>query len=136
VTPVGPVAAASLLNYFDSPVGTAVLKRLRKLGLNPKSDRATTLADGSAIAGKTFVLTGTLPTISRDDASRLIRKAGGKITGSVSKETDFVVAGESPGSKFDKARELGVRILSEKEFMKIIGYHPEKKPEAKQGHLF
>ena len=138
VTPVGPVAAASLLDYFDSSIGIAVLKRIRKLGLNPKTDRLILASSGeqSAISGKTFVLTGTLPILSRDDASRFIRKAGGNVTGSVSKNTDFLLAGENPGSKFDMARELGVRVLSEKEFLKMLGKKPEKKSEVKQGQLF
>jgi len=70
----------------------------------------------SKIAGKTFVLTGTLPILSRDDAKEMIRKAGGDVSGSVSAKTDYVLAGESAGSKLDKARELGVKIISEDEF--------------------
>ena len=137
VTRIGPVAAASLLNYFASPLGATVLQRLRKLGLNPQRDPARPAPDGaSALAGRTFVLTGTLLTLSRDDAARLIRDAGGKVTGAVSKETDFVVAGEKPGSKFDKARELGVRVLTESEFTRMIGQPSETQSEAKQGRLF
>ena len=138
VTPVGPVAAASLLNYFASPMGRAVLHRLRKLGLNPQRNSAPAMTAGNAsvLAGKTFVLTGTLPTLSRAAATQLIREAGGKVVGSVSKETDFVVAGENPGTKFDQARELGVRLLSEKEFTTIVGHDPDLKPEPKQGRLF
>ena len=137
VTPVGPVAAASLLKYFASPIGLAVLHRLRKLGLNPRHNRAPAMPVGNAsvLAGKTFVLTGTLPTLSRTAATQLIREAGGKVVGSVSKETDFVVAGENPGAKFDQARELGVRILSEKEFTKLAGPHPNPQSAVKQGEL-
>ena len=72
-------------------------------------------------AGKTFVLTGTLPTMTREEATAKIEAAGGKVTGSVSKKTDFVLAGAEAGSKLDKARELGVEILDEAEFLKLCG---------------
>lgn len=72
-------------------------------------------------AGKTCVLTGTLSSLSRDEAGELIRKAGGTVSGSVSKKTDFVIAGEEAGSKLDKAKELGVRVLDEAAFLKMIG---------------
>ena len=74
-----------------------------------------------SFAGKTFVLTGTLPTLTREEATAKIEAAGGNVTGSVSKKTDFVLAGEAAGSKLDKARELGVNIISEAEFLKVIG---------------
>ncbi len=84
-------------------------------------------------AGKTFVLTGTLPTLSRDEASALIREAGGNVTGSVSKNTDYVLAGESAGSKLDKARELGVEILTEEPILGDARHHPAcKAPNARQ----
>jgi len=70
-------------------------------------------------SGKTFVLTGTLPTLTREEAKAKIESLGGKVTGSVSKKTDFVLAGEEAGSKLDKARELGIRIIDEKEFLKM-----------------
>ena len=72
------------------------------------------------LAGKTFVLTGTLPSMTRDEASRKIEVLGGHVTGSVSKKTDFVLAGTEPGSKVDKAKELGVRIIDETEFRKML----------------
>ena len=75
----------------------------------------------SALAGKTFVLTGTLPKLSRDEASKLIREAGGNVAGSVSKNTDFVVAGENAGSKLEKAEELGVPTLTEDQLLKLLG---------------
>ncbi len=108
---VGPVAAASLLEYFHSNAGQRVLQRLDALGIQPVG--ASPQTTPSALAGKTFVLTGTLPTLSRDEASALVRAAGGTVSGSVSRRTDFVVAGEEAGSKLDKAKELGIRILDE-----------------------
>ena len=119
---VGPVAAASVLNYFAAPGGQKVLARMRELGVKPENDlirTAATTASG-AIAGKTVVLTGTLPTLSREEATAMIETAGGKTSGSVSKKTDFVLAGAEAGSKLDKARELGVKILDEAEFRKML----------------
>ena len=88
-----------------------------KLTEEPRS-RSRKAAD---LTGKTFVVTGTLPNYSRDEIEGLIKQLGGKATGSVSKKTDYVVAGENAGSKLDKARELGVAVLSEEEFDKLIG---------------
>lgn len=116
---VGPVAAASLLDYFHSEAGQRVLQRLDSLGIQPVGSAPQ--AAPSALAGKTFVLTGTLPTLSRDEASALIRSAGGTVSGSVSRRTDFVVAGDEAGSKLDKARELGIRILDEASLRSLLG---------------
>jgi DNA ligase (NAD+) len=113
------VAAASLLDYFHSEAGQRVLQRLDSLGIQPVGSAPQ--AAPSALAGKTFVLTGTLPTLSRDEASALIRAAGGTVSGSVSRRTDFVVAGDEAGSKLDKARELGVRILDEAGLRSLLG---------------
>jgi len=116
---VGPVAAASVLDFFSSPGGKKILQRLRKLRIKPSG--SPKVADKTnPLSGKTFVLTGTLPTLSRDEASDLIRKAGGNVTSSVSKNTDYVLAGESPGSKYDKAVELKIPVLAEKEFLKML----------------
>jgi DNA ligase (NAD+) len=89
------------------------------------------------LVGKTFVLTGKLPILSRDEASALIRDAGGNVTGSVSKNTDFLLAGEEAGSKLEKANKLGIKILSEKEFLDLLGSHspPAKTNEKKQTEL-
>jgi len=129
LTEVGPVAATSVLDYFASTSGKKVLQRLRHLGITPTGVAASHLpteATARSLAGKTFVLTGTLPKLSRDEASRLIREAGGDVTGSVSKNTDYVLAGESAGSKLDKAMELGVRILSQQEFLEMVGAEAKK----------
>ncbi|MEJ5238716.1 MAG: BRCT domain-containing protein, partial [Limisphaera sp.] len=119
VTKVGPVAARSVLEYFASPLGRRVLQRLRALGIRPKG--STPGRAGTApLAGKTFVLTGTLSAWTREEAAERIRQAGGHVASSVSKNTDYVVAGENPGSKLDKARALGVPVLNEAEFRRLL----------------
>lgn len=120
---VGPVAAASVLDFFASDKGKRILQRLRQLrivptGAGPSGLKQSTV--GKPLTDKTFVLTGTLPTLSRDKASAMIRYAGGNVSGSVSKNTDYLLAGESAGSKLDKARELGVSILTEQEFLAML----------------
>ena len=118
---VGPVAAASVLDFFASTAGKKVLARIRELGINPASEKAAIAATAKGVfSGKTFVLTGTLPTLSREEATAKIEAAGGKVTGSVSKKTDFVLAGAEAGSKLTKAQELGVRILGEAGFLKMF----------------
>jgi DNA ligase (NAD+) len=119
---VGPVAAASVLDYFASPAGKKVLSRIRELDIKPQNDaiKIASVAAAGIFAGKTFVLTGTLPSMSREDATAKIEAAGGKTSGSVSKKTDYVLAGAEAGSKLEKARELGVKILDEAEFLKML----------------
>lgn len=119
---VGPVAAASVLNYFSSKDGQKVLARIRELNIKPENDlpAVTAAAAAGPFAGKTVVLTGTLPTLSREQATAMIEAAGGKTSGSVSKKTDFVLAGAEAGSKLTKAQELGVKILDEVEFRKML----------------
>ena len=107
------VTASNTVAFFASERGRHALKRLAELGIAPKAARLATAAAQGALAGKTFVLTGTLPTLSRDEAKALIEAAGGKVSGSVSGKTHYVVAGEEAGSKLDKARSLGVAILDE-----------------------
>ncbi|HEX4350384.1 MAG TPA: NAD-dependent DNA ligase LigA [Verrucomicrobiae bacterium] len=117
---VGPVAAASVLDYFASASGKKVLKRIHELDIKPHSEKVNVAATAAGVfAGKTIVLTGTLPTMTREEATAKIEAAGGKVTGSVSKKTDFVLAGAEAGSKLEKAQELGVKILDEREFLKI-----------------
>jgi DNA ligase (NAD+) len=120
---VGPVAAASVLDYFASPTGKKVLARIRELKIKPEVEvvKAAAASTSGIFAGKTFVLTGTLPALTREDAKAKIESLGGKVTGSVSKKTDFVLAGEEAGSKLDKAQQLGIRILNEAEFLKMCG---------------
>jgi len=134
---VGPVIAMSVLDFFASANGKKILHRLRQLRIQPGSTAAelASATTGKPLAGQTFVLTGTLPTLSRDEASALIRDAGGNVSGSVSKNTDFVLAGESAGSKLDKAKELGVRVLDETEFRALLGGAPPKSKPAEQRSL-
>jgi DNA ligase (NAD+) len=110
VNDIGPKVAASIRDFFSNPTNLALIKRLKKLGLTmPAEKRITT----STLEGLTFVLTGTLPTLTREAAKELIESAGGKVSGSVSKKTNYLVAGEEAGSKLDKAQSLGVPILDE-----------------------
>ncbi|MFN9450011.1 MAG: NAD-dependent DNA ligase LigA [Rubrivivax sp.] len=115
VNDVGPVVAQSIHTFFAQPHNREVVEQLRAAGLHwPESDGLAASADAPLpLAGKTLVLTGTLPTLTRDEAQALIEAAGGKVAGSVSKKTAYVVAGEAAGSKLDKARELGVAVLDE-----------------------
>ena len=123
---VGEVVAASITEFFADEQNRAFVNRLLEAGVHPQM-RIQEDA-GTLFNGLTFVLTGTLPTLSRAQAQELIRKNGGKATGSVSKKTSVVLAGESAGSKLDKARELGVKIISEEQFLKWIadGICPEE----------
>ena len=117
---VGPVMAGSISKFLSDPHTRAIIKRLKDAGVNTERLRKKERAEGSKIAGMTFVVTGTLENYSRNEAEDLIKKMGGRVSSSVSKNTDFVLAGESPGSKLDNARKLGIRILSETEFERLI----------------
>jgi DNA ligase (NAD+) len=121
VTEVGPVIARSVLDFFATAAGKKILHRLRQLGIEPKSEKVSAKkAAELALAGKTFVLTGTLPSMTREDATEKIEALGGRVTGSVSRKTDYVLAGAEPGSKLEKAKEFGVRILDEPGFRKLL----------------
>jgi DNA ligase (NAD+) len=120
VNEVGPRVSESIREFFDEPGNRKLVERLRKY-LTFKGKKRER---GTALAGKTFVLTGTLPNHSRDQAKKMIEDAGGKISGSVSKKTDYVVAGEDAGSKLDKARELGVAVIDEKEMERLLPKQP------------
>jgi DNA ligase (NAD+) len=121
VNEVGPRIAKSIHEFFAEPHNQQLVKRLKAHGLTftgVKKQR------GTALAGKTFVLTGTLPNYSRDAAKKMIEDAGGKVAGSVSKKTDYVVAGADAGSKLDKARELGVKVIDEKQMEELVSSTP------------
>lgn len=117
---IGPKVARSIRDYFDDPQNVALVERLRAAGLqfSYQPPQPTVLVEG--VGGKTFVLTGTLLTMTRDEAKARIEAAGGKVTGSVSKKTDFVVAGAEAGSKLDKAQALGVPVLDEAGLLALL----------------
>jgi DNA ligase (NAD+) len=119
VPDVGPVVAASIVRFFAEPHNVEVIEQLRAAGVNWPEGEAVA-AVSSPVAGKTFVLTGTLPTLTRDAARDMIEALGGKVAGSVSKKTDYVVAGAEAGSKLDKARDLEVAILDEAQFRELL----------------
>jgi DNA ligase (NAD+) len=117
----GPERAKFVREYFDSEAGKKLVKELKELGIKTTQDKKAAPAGGLPLAGKTVVVTGTLVNYDRVGIENAIKDAGGKASGSVSKKTDFVLVGDKPGSKFDKAKELGVKIISEAEFDKMIG---------------
>jgi DNA ligase (NAD+) len=119
VEEVGPRVAESILHFFREPQNRKVLEKLRQAGLQFAQKKARQ-AEGK-LAGKQFVLTGTLPNYSRDQAARLIEEAGGRVISSVSKKTDYVVVGAEPGSKLDKARVLGVKTIDEVGLLELLG---------------
>jgi DNA ligase (NAD+) len=123
VNEIGPVIAESVHDFFHNEAGMKAVKALRDEGLDPKMDKPTTKSNADLpLAGQTIVVTGTLHKLQRDEIERLIVRLGGKASGSVSKKTAFVVAGEKAGSKLDKAKELGVPVLTEGEFLDRIGH--------------
>ncbi len=113
VTDVGPIVAESLRHFFDQPQHLAIVQQLRDAGVHWPDAAGDAIDSPRPLLGKTIVLTGTLPNLSRDDAKALIEAAGGKVSGSVSAKTHFVVAGEAAGSKLDKAHSLGIEVLDE-----------------------
>jgi DNA ligase (NAD+) len=121
VEDVGEVIAQSIVQWYGDARNRQLIERLRKAGINFKSSLYNPKAAAGPFAGKTFVLTGTLPSMTREEATAKIEALGGKISGSVSKKTDYVLAGEEAGSKLEKARKLGVKIIDEKELLKMIG---------------
>src|SRR5207302_3970291 len=121
VTEVGPVVAQSVLDFFASAAGRKILQRMKELGIHPKSEKVSVKKMAELpLAGKTFVLTGTLPSMTREEASAKIEALGGHVSSSVSKKTDYVLAGSEAGSKLEKAKELGVRIIDEPTFRKMV----------------
>jgi DNA ligase (NAD+) len=117
VNEVGPRIAQSIVEFFQEPKNRALVKQLNDLGLRMTG---TKKARGTKLAGKTFVLTGTLTHFTRDQTKKMIEDAGGRVSGSVSKKTDYVVAGDDAGSKLEKAKELGVKVIGEKEMQELI----------------
>jgi DNA ligase (NAD+) len=125
-------ACRSIQKFFSSEQGIQTALKIKRLGIRPSTEAKQASVKSSPIAGMTFVLTGTLPSLSRDEASEMIRTAGGSVTSAVSKNTNFVLAGESAGSKLDKAKALGVAIIGEAEFRRILADADSVKPQAKE----
>ncbi|UCV21290.1 NAD-dependent DNA ligase LigA [Ferribacterium limneticum] len=125
VPDVGPIVAASIVAFFNESHNREIIAQLLAAGLHWTEGEPAD-AGPKLLAGKTLVLTGTLPTLKRDDAKAMIEAAGGKVAGSVSKKTDFVVAGEEAGSKLEKALELGVAVIDEAELLKLLEKGVEK----------
>jgi DNA ligase (NAD+) len=115
---VGPKVSESIRQFFHEPRNRELVERLRKAGLT--FEHALRKKTGGALAGKTFVITGTLPNLAREEAKARIESAGGKVTGSVSKKTDYVLAGADPGSKLDKANQLGIPVLGESDLLALL----------------
>jgi DNA ligase (NAD+) len=120
VEDVGPIVAESIREFFAEAQNRKLVERLRAAGLQMKG-AARPKPGSTHLAGQTFVLTGTLPNYTRDQAQKLIEDVGGKVASSVSKKTNYVVAGADPGSKLDKARALGVPVLDEEGFEDLLG---------------
>jgi DNA ligase (NAD+) len=113
--------AQSIRTFFDQAHNREVVEQLRAAGLQwPEAEGLAAQTAPAALAGKTFVLTGTLPTLTRDAAKEMLEAAGAKVAGSVSKKTDFVVAGEEAGSKLDKAQQLGITVLDEAGMLALL----------------
>jgi DNA ligase (NAD+) len=120
---IGPSVAESVADWFSRPINKAVVKKLKAAGVWPQGGETAGAKSraSDAFDGMTFVITGTLPNFSRDDAKAFIESHGGKVTDSVSKKTSYLLLGEAPGSKFDKAKSLGVKIIDENELKKLAG---------------
>jgi DNA ligase (NAD+) len=116
---IGPKIAESVVTFFKQEQTKDLIKRLETAGVRLTADKKQKA--NAPLAGLTFVLTGTLPKYTREQATEIIEGLGGKVTGSVSKKTDYVIAGDNPGSKLDKARQLGIKVIDEKEFEQLIG---------------
>jgi DNA ligase (NAD+) len=123
---IGPVVATTIVDWMHTPANQKLLEKLKASGVWPEEDRAQKPQVPQTLAGLTFVITGTLPTWSREEAKEAIERHGGKATGSVSSKTDYLVLGESPGSKLRKAQELDVAIIDEENLRKLIGSGPDR----------
>ena len=125
VADIGPVVAQSIRTFFDQPHNCEVIEQLRAAGIHWPEGTGRSVAP-KPLTGISFVLTGTLPNLTRDAAGAMIEAAGGKVAGSVSKKTGYVVAGADAGSKLAKAQELGVTILDEQGLLTLLEHHHEK----------
>jgi DNA ligase (NAD+) len=119
VQEIGETTAQSVMRFFERPENMEVIDKLKKAGVTMSEEPKTAVAVDERFNGKTFVLTGTI-SMARHEAEESIKQRGGKISSSVSKKTDYVIAGEEPGSKYDKALELGIKILTDTDFKKML----------------
>jgi NAD-dependent DNA ligase len=134
-TEIGPEAARSILAFFDSQAGKKILERLKGLGISPGGGKAASTSEGppQAFAEKTFVLTGTLGSMTREEAAEEIRKRGGSVTNSVSKNTSFLIVGENAGAtKSDQAKALGVQQITEDQFLAMLDLRAQPKSPQQQ----
>jgi DNA ligase (NAD+) len=116
---IGETVTASIIEYFNYPGNRVLVAELKNLGVNPTPPTKVSVSQSSTLHGKTFVLTGTLPTLKRDEASEIIERNGGKVVGSVSKKTDYVLAGAEAGSKLEKAIKLGITVIDEAKLLEM-----------------
>jgi DNA ligase (NAD+) len=128
---IGPILAEQIYEELQEERTRELIERLRKAGLRMELDPSERRQEGGPLDGKTLVITGTLPHLSREQATKLIRRAGGKVVNSVSKKTDYLVAGDSPGSKLAKAEELGTEAIDEAGLRKLLGGAEPSKPSAR-----
>ena len=118
VRDIGDISAKAIFDYFNDQINKDIIDRMKAYGVNMELKDSGITSD--ILAGKTIVITGTLPTLSRNEAKALVEANGGKAAGSVSKKTDYVLAGEAAGSKLSKAQELGIPVIDEAEFLQMI----------------
>jgi DNA ligase (NAD+) len=130
---IGPVLAEQVVEELSDDAVRELISRLRERGLRFELSAEERRAEGGPLEGTTFVLTGTLPTLSRDEATKMLRRAGGKVTNSVSKNTDYLVAGDSPGSKLAKAEDVGTEIIDEERLRELLAEAGVGEPETKRG---
>ena len=121
VDDIGPISAQCVYDYFRQPHNQKVLEKLRSAGVNMTQEIVAPVGENLPLSGQTVVITGTLPGLSREEAAQLVQENGGKVTGSVSKKTSFLLAGENAGSKLDKANNLGIPVLSLEELLNRLG---------------
>lgn len=119
VKDVGPVVARSIYEFFQEKKNLELIEKLLKVGVTIEEPKRLAISH-LPLANKTFVFTGGLETLTRDEAKDKVRQLGGDVSESVSKETDYVVVGSEPGSKYDEAKRLGVKMISEKEFLQMV----------------
>jgi DNA ligase (NAD+) len=117
---IGPNIAVSIRDWFERPANIHLLEKFKKLGIWPVEETSNKAKVQLPLGGLTLVITGTLPTLSREEAKQKIEEAGGKVTDSVSRNTDYLVLGENAGSKLDKATALGIKIISEEQLLAMI----------------